>query len=191
MAADEPAAQLDDSLRVARVIDKGGYAYLIHPLTDGVPRCPPALLQAWTSWALAQPELGQATVLLAPEAMAFPLVASLSVACGLPYVLARKRPYGLPNESEAASHTGYGSSILHLNDLSPLDRVLVVDDVLSTGGTLTAIVEGLGRLGVPCVGALVFLEKGGRGPALSERFGMPVRSMRRVEVKGGEVKLLP
>ncbi|HEX9710498.1 MAG TPA: adenine phosphoribosyltransferase, partial [Candidatus Thermoplasmatota archaeon] len=66
---------MDESLAKATVMDRNGYPYLVHPLTDGVPRCPPELLAAWVEWAAAQAEAQDATLLLAPEAMGLPLVA--------------------------------------------------------------------------------------------------------------------
>lgn len=173
---------VDASLRDAQVLDRGGYAYIVHPLTDGVPRCPPDLLSEWVDWAAAQVKRLRPDVLLAPEAMALPLVAPVSLRTGVPYVLARKRAYALPGEVAVASRTGYGASTLHLNGLHAGERVLVVDDVLSTGGTLAAVVAGVAETGAVACGALVFIDKGRASPA-----GVPVTAMRRVHVAAGRV----
>ena len=63
----------------------------------------------------------------------------------------------------------YGTDLLeiHQDAVGPEDRVLVIDDVLATGGTAAATVELLGQSGAAVVGLgfvieLVFL--GGRAP---------------------------
>ena len=183
---------VDHSLESAQVMDRKGYPYLVHPLIDGVPRVEPALLQAWLDWATQQQDLiAQATVLLAPEAMGLPLVAPLSLATGLPYLVVRKRKYDLPGEQVAYCETGYGENCLHVNDVKPEDKVLVVDDVLSTGGTLNALLATLATTGATTVGAIVFLDKGRVHSVLQERHGVPIRVMRTIRLEDGKVRILP
>lgn len=182
---------IDRSLQEAQVMDRKGYPYLIHPLIDGVPRVDPALLKAWLDWCTGQQDLlGQATVLLAPEAMGLPLAAPLSLAAGKPYVVVRKRKYGLPGEQVAYCETGYGENCLHVNAVGPEDKVLIVDDVLSTGGTLSALLATLASMGVPVLGALVFLDKGRVRSVLEERHGVPIRVMRTIRIQDMKVHLV-
>ena len=198
-AAGKPAAKpsvtavdpIDRSLQEAQVMDRKGYPYLVHPLIDGIPRVDPALLQAWLDWCLSQQDLlGQATVLLAPEAMGLPLAAPLSLATGKPYVVVRKRKYGLPGEQVAYCETGYGENCLHVNAVGPGDKVLLVDDVLSTGGTLSALLATLQSMEVPVVGALVFLDKGRVHSVLQERHDLPIRVMRTIRIQDMKVQIV-
>ncbi|MEK6985770.1 MAG: adenine phosphoribosyltransferase [Candidatus Thermoplasmatota archaeon] len=172
----------ETSLRNATVQPRGDYAYLTHPLLDGVPRLQPELLREWTAWAQRQPTLREANLLVAPEAMGLPLAATLSVASGLPSVAARKRSYDLKGQVAVPARTGYGAATLHLNDLGPGDRVVVVDDVLSTGGTLSALLEAIPQTGARAVGALVAVDKGSARPALVQRFGIPIHAWATVQV---------
>jgi adenine phosphoribosyltransferase len=177
------------SLAKATRIQKGDYTYLVHPLLDGVPRCPPEMLREWLAWATPQPVLNKATVLAAPEAMALPLAAALSLATGTPYTVLRKRQYGLPGEVAAVARTGYASSTLYLNDLGPRDRVVVVDNVLSTGGTLDAILAACKDSGVPVLGCLVAIDKGDARKDLESRHGVPILAMHWVKVTRDGVSL--
>lgn len=189
-ASEVPATPADDEvLAAAEVMDRNGYPYIVHPLMDGVPRVEPELLRAWTAWAWEQVPLRHADLLLAPEAMALPLVAPLCLESGLPYVVARKRAYARPGEQGLASETGYGSSNLYVNDVRAGDRVLIVDDVLSTGSTLDGLLAAVQACGAKAVGALVFLDKGDARKALEAKHGVPIVAMRSVRVEGG--KLVP
>ena len=179
---DPKADPIDASLKDALVMERNGYPYLVHPLMDGIPRVTPELLQAWVDWAKAQAVVKEATLLAAPEAMGLPLVAPLALATGLPFIVIRKRKYGLPGEEVAFAETGYGESALHINDVSPADKVLLVDDVISTGHTLSAIIGTLEHLKVPVVGALVFLDKGTARRGLERTHGIPIKVQRTVKV---------
>lgn len=187
---------IDKSLREATVMDRAGYSYVVHPLMDGVPRVAPRLLQEWTDWAASRTDvLRNATVILAPEAMALPLAACLSLRTGLPYAIARKRNYGLPGEVIAESLTGYGKSALHVNDLGPGDHVVIIDDVMSTGHTLTALIAAVRQAGATPVGALLFIDKGTPDASAAARVSaearLPVLAMRRILVRDGRVEIVP
>jgi adenine phosphoribosyltransferase len=183
-------AALDASLEQALVLDRNGYPYLVHPLLDGVPRCPPELVQAWVDWARRQPMCREATLLLAPEAMGLPLVAPLALALALPFGIVRKRKYGLPGEQVAYAETGYGGeAALHVNDVGPGDRILVVDNVLSTGGTLGSLLGTLAGMGCAVVGTLVALDKGTARQRLEQQHGVAIEVMRTIRVEAGKVRI--
>ncbi len=185
-----PPGPLADSFRKALVLQKGIYNYVVHPLLDGVPRCPPELLKEWVDWARLQRPTAAATLLLAPEAMGLPLVAALSLATGLPYAIVRKRAYGLPGERTVAATTGYGEATFHLNDLRTGDRVLVIDDVLSTGSTLAAIFDGVQATGASLAGALLVVDKGTARDGLARRYNVPVLAAATVSVTAKGVEIL-
>lgn len=182
-----PGTSPEDILGAAEVTDRHGYPYIVHPLVDGVPRVRPDLLRAWLAWAFRQAPLRQANLLLAPEAMALPLAAPLSLETGLPFVVARKRVYNRPGEKALASKTGYGMSTLYVNDVGPGDLVLIVDDVLSTGSTLDGLLAAIKSAGATPVGALVFLDKGESLARIAKKHGVPIVAMRSVHVEKGRI----
>ncbi|MEE8285017.1 MAG: phosphoribosyltransferase family protein, partial [Alphaproteobacteria bacterium] len=71
----------------------------------------------------------------------------------------------------------YGSDAIEIQDgaVKPGDRVVVLDDLIATGGTLAAAIELIGRQGADVVGAACIIELtflGGR-----ERIGVPFRTL--------------
>ncbi|MES2155143.1 MAG: adenine phosphoribosyltransferase [bacterium] len=185
-----PSDVVDRSLLEAEVMKRKGYPYVIHPLMDGVPRVQPELLRTWVTWAAQQRDiLAGATLLLAPEAMGLPLAAGLSLETGIPYAVIRKRRYDLPGEEVAFAETGYGEAALHINDAWPDDRVVIVDDVVSTGGTLRGILTTLEAMGIKALGVLVFVDKTGKAASVAKQHALPVRAMRAIRVDGDKVAL--
>ena len=88
------------------------------------------------------------------EARGFIFAAPVAVILGAGFVPVRK-PGKLPWRTEEASYDlEYGSDtlVIHADAITPSDRVLVVDDVIATGGTAMATVELVRRLGGVVVG---------------------------------------
>lgn len=185
-----PSLDIDRSLLDADVVDRSGYSYIIHPLMDGVPRVEPALLRAFAQWAATLPAVQAADVLLAPEAMGVPLAAAVALETGKPYLVVRKRQYGLPGEVIAYSETGYGQSSLYVNGLRPEDKLVIVDDVLSTGGTLDSLLATLTEQQADLTGVVVFVDKGEAKQRISKNRGVPIEAMRAIRVADGKVSIV-
>ena len=135
--------RLTTSLKEAPVVWKGDYPYFIHPLTDGVPRLEADVFQAVVDLVFDSVDWSKIDLLLGIEAMGLPLTSSLSLRTGLPQVVARKRSYGLEGEITIDQTTGYSKGSMYLNDINPGESIAIVDDVLSTGGTLDAVIKGV------------------------------------------------
>lgn len=170
---------LEKSLREAPVVKKGDYSYVIHPLTDGIPHITPQLLQE-TAAAMAD-LLPPCDKLVTIEAMGIPLAAALSLRTGIPFTIIRKREYGLPGEVSVQQKTGYSSAPLFINGLHAGDRVVIVDDVVSTGGTLVAVVEALKVMEVIIQKIIIAVNKGDLA-AIEKKIGLPVHALVHIEV---------
>lgn len=177
------------SLLDAPVVRMGDYHYFVHPLCDGVPAIDPALLREVTQDVLAVADLDVDRIVTV-EAMGIPLATAVSLATGIPLTVVRKRRYGLPGEVEVGQQTGYGKGTLYVNDLKPGDRVLLVDDVVSTGGTLEPLLRALRTLGVVVADVVVAIEKGDGRARLERELGVRIRTLQRIEVRDGRVALL-
>lgn len=111
----------------------------------------------------------QVDIVIGIESRGFIFAPALAYALGAGFVPVRK-PKKLPHETTAVSYDlEYGSDILevHTDAISKGTRVLIVDDLLATGGTaraVTQLVEGLGGTvsGLGFVVELTFLNGRGR-----------------------------
>ncbi len=99
-------------------------------------------------------------LILGAEARGFIFGGALAYALGCGFVAARK-PGKLPWETiEATYELEYGTDVLqiHSDSITRGARVIVLDDVLATGGTARAKVELVEQLGGVVVGALFVIE---------------------------------
>jgi adenine phosphoribosyltransferase len=99
-------------------------------------------------------------VVVGVEARGFLLAAAVALDAGVGVVPVRKAGK-LPRERVAAEYAlEYGTATLelHTDSIRPGQRVLVVDDVLATGGTLGAAIALVERLGGVVVAVSVVIE---------------------------------
>ena len=183
--------ELRASLQAAPVIWKGDYPYFIHPITDGVPRMDPEVLNAITTLVVDLVDWNKIDIILGIEAMGLPLTAPLSMATGLPLIIARKRSYGLAGEVKIDQSTGYSKGAMYLNDINQGERIAIIDDVLSTGGTLEAVIEGIRRAGAEVSHIIAVVEKGDGLERLRSLYpDISIQSLVRLRMDGETIVLL-
>lgn len=120
---------------------------------------PAALDQTAEAFARFAAEVG-ADVILAPEARGFFFGIPAAMKAGLPFIPVRK-PGKLPRKTiEAGYALEYGTDRLqmHADDLPEGSKVLIVDDLLATGGTVEAISKMVRRVGSDVVGYAFVIE---------------------------------
>lgn len=116
---------------------------------------------------LSQPYRGRIDMVLGIESRGFLFGAAAAYALGAGLAVVRK-PGKLPAQTYAAQYAlEYGRDALeiHRDAFGHPTRVLIVDDLLATGGTACAAVELVGRLGgevVACAFVIELAALGGR-----------------------------
>ena len=112
-------------------------------------------------FATACEHLGWAPdVLVSPEARGFIFGAALAHELGIGFVPVRK-PDKLPHTTHRVTYDlEYGSDAMeiHVDALQPGQRVVILDDLLATGGTLNASVHLLRKAGAEVVGGACIME---------------------------------
>ena len=189
--AADPLETLQDSLRGAPIIWKGDYPYFIHPISDGIPRMEAEVLRATRDLIVDMVDWSEIDIVVSVEAMGLPLLAAVGEATGKPTVVIRKRSYGMEGEVRVDVSTGYSCSTAYINDINPGERILVVDDVISTGGTLEPLLEALEKMGAILKGVIIAIEKGeGRERLAKERPNWPIHSLARIDIVEGRVEIV-
>ena len=191
MSPTDPLSVLQDSLRDSPIIWKGDYPYFIHPISDGIPRMDADVLRATRDLIVEMVDWSNIDLIVSVEAMGLPLLAAVGDATGKPTVVIRKRQYGMEGEVRVDVSTGYSQSTTYINDIKQGERILIVDDVISTGGTLEPILATLEEMGVILQDIVIAIEKGeGRERLAKERPSWPIRTLARIDIIDGRVEIL-
>lgn len=191
MSPSDSLSVLQDSLRDSPIIWKGDYPYFIHPISDGIPRMDADVLRATRDLIVEMVDWSKVDLVVSIEAMGLPLLAAVGDATGKPTVVIRKRQYGMEGEVRVDVATGYSQSTTYINDIEPGERILIVDDVISTGGTLEPILATLEEMGVILQDIVIAIEKGeGRERLAKERPDWPIRTLARIDIIDGRVEIL-
>jgi adenine phosphoribosyltransferase len=111
---------------------------------------------------LAEPYLGKVDAVLGIESRGFIVGAPVAYRLGVGIAIARK-PGKLPFQTiEQAYDLEYGSATLqmHQDALAGKGRVLLVDDLLATGGTAAAALQLVHKIGGTVIGCAFVVELG-------------------------------
>lgn len=182
---------LKKSLENAPIVKKGDYSYVIHPITDGIPTIDVELLdEVVTEIQKHIEKCGKIDKIVTMEAMGIPLATALSLRMKIPFTIIRKRNYDLPAEVSVEQMTGYSKSRLFINGLESGDKIVIVDDVLSTGGTMKAILKVFRKLEVTVKGIFIAVNKGKAKKEIMDEYNVNIISLVDIDVVDGKVVFL-
>ncbi len=102
----------------------------------------------------------KADVIVGPDARGFIFGTPVATQLGLGFVPVRK-PGKLPRETITESYSleyGKNALSLHKGDILPKQKVLIVDDLLATGGTIAATIKLIEKSGAEVVGIAFLIE---------------------------------
>ena len=124
------------------------------------------------------------------EAMGIPLATMVSIAFDIPFTIIRKRSYGLPDEISVEQITGYSKSQLYINGVTKNDRIVIVDDVISTGGTLRAVLTAFQKMQVDVKAIVIAVDKGTCAQDISTEYHLPIHCITQISIDQGRLKIL-
>jgi len=132
---------------------------------------------------------GQIDKIVTMEAMGIPLATTLSLNMNIPFTIIRKRKYDLPDEVSVEQTTGYSNSKLYINGLKKGDKIVIVDDVLSTGGTLRAVLTALKKMGVVIKGVFIAVNKGNVAKEIMDESNVSITTLVNIDIIDGRVAI--
>ncbi len=180
---------LKKSLEDSPVMDINGYQYFINPLSDGIPSVDPKILSEAAEKIISMCNFDCDCIVTA-ETMGIPVTTAISLILDIPFTVIRKRRYNLPGEVDISQSTGYSRNSMYINGLKKGDKVVVIDDVLSTGGTMKAILDALiNRIGCKVVDAAVIFGKSDVGDEIFDEFGVRVKTLFDTRIVDGKLTL--
>ena len=182
--------ELKKSLVECPVVKKGDYFYFVHPISDGVPLVEAELLNDITDYIVDNFDLTNVDKIVGPEAMGIPLATALSLRTGIPFVIVRKRSYGLEGEYQVHQETGYSKNELYINNISKNDNLLLIDDVVSTGGTLISVIRAIDDIGANLVHIILPIEKDDGKKIVEDATGKKISTLVKIKMVDGKVTIV-
>lgn len=193
---------LRDSERVIRqvyrdagVTDSGSYLTTVNQLTDQLPALEPDTLAAATDLLLDSGEF-DVDKLAVEEDKGISLGVAVARELELPLAVARWYTYDIDGFDDQRVHvpidSEYFSGDLYLNGVEAGDEVAVVDDTISTGGTMVAMIDAIREAGAEVAEAHCVVEKRGNGGVerVREETGVEVSTAVTVEVTEDGVRVV-
>lgn len=149
---------LHEVYKRARVVNSGRYLTTVNELCDQVPALRPRVL-----WEAALEVVRRCptdvTKLLGEEDKGAPLLTAVSLITGLPMCMARWYKYELGGEQSIEIESEYYDGHLYVNGIERGDRVVIIEDTISTGGTLIGLIKAIEKAGATVAGAIALVEK--------------------------------
>jgi phosphoribosyl-AMP cyclohydrolase/adenine/guanine phosphoribosyltransferase-like PRPP-binding protein len=160
--------RIAEAYRRSRVVERkwhrGGprrvYRYIVNPLTENIPP-PNPLWSEWIAEVIHQQTSDDIDKVVTAESLGLPVAQLVASLKGKPLAVVRKRNFY--DRSNLLAKARYASGFEHgsywIYGVSAGDRVLVVDDAVSTGGTLAPLLSALQKKNVTITDIFCVLEK--------------------------------
>jgi len=175
-----------EAFRGCPLVPVNGRQFVLNPLTEQIPATSPELLRDAARWVAEVADFSKATKIAGEEDKGAILVAATALLVGLPFGLARWQSSGLQGQIKVPFECEYTNGDLYLNGVEPNDRVVIVDDVISTGGTMVSLIQAIRQCGSEIVDVVCVAEKSAyRGvERVRDETGITIKTLLKLDLSG-------
>ena len=134
---------IKDAFNNCDVVSLKGGRYCVNTLTDHVPATDSKLLSQIIDEAVAilDPVKNNYDIILGEEDRGGYIAALVAFHLSIPFTLVKWNPGGLEGDIAVNFRNLYTDGKMYVNSVKKGDRVLIVEDIIDTGGTLSALYE--------------------------------------------------
>lgn len=166
------------------------YEFILNRITEHVPPPSPRTM-SWIASEINDRTSDEIDKVVVPEALGLPIATLVAQIKGKPMAIVRKRPFGtndyLLDKVEYSS--GYEKGKYYIYGVKAGERILIIDDTISTGGTLISLIDTFQKQGVKIIDVACIMEKEmykGKQKVL-DKFGIQVKTLIKIKKKGNKV----
>ena len=155
---------LTDVYKNAQTVWNNGKFTTVNELCDQVPALRPEVVREAVDWFISE-GIFSGNKIVTEEDKGAILAGLVMASIGKPLAVARWYPYKLPDSATIKVHmkSEYREGDLYLNGILPGDRVTIIEDTISSGGTIISLVEAVRKSGAEVNEILALVEKIGFG----------------------------
>lgn len=172
--------------------DKNGYPYSFFSLTDFHPPMDPTLIEDMADLLVHYGDFKDVDLLVSEaDRGGGPLTHAVSRKTNIPYTLANWYPSGTPGELQVSASIGFsGNGLIFLNGIKKGQKTILIDDLLSSGGTAMALIQAIYNGGATVKQCLFVAEKVlmlGRSK-IEDKYATSIISLVKFEAESGFTK---
>jgi adenine/guanine phosphoribosyltransferase-like PRPP-binding protein len=169
-----------------------GYQFIINPLTEQIPYTSSSLLNAACATLSKLIDKEKTTKLVSEEDKGGIILGGVSLMTGLPIGVARWYPNGLAEQIQEKFNMEYAGGSLYLNGVNKGDVVTIIDDVISSGGTLISLIKAVEKSDatindIICIGEKVNYQGVAR---VKKETGYDVKTILQIDISGKYSKII-
>jgi adenine/guanine phosphoribosyltransferase-like PRPP-binding protein len=133
--------------------------YIVTPLTDHEPGTPFELLEDTVKELSKLSNFSLADKILGEEDRGGFLAALMAYEHKKPLGMVKWNPNGLEGQQAVQFRNAYTEGTMYINGIQPGDKVILVEDMVDSGGTIIGMIELLGKIKVELLDVVVIAEK--------------------------------
>ncbi len=159
------------------------YEFIVNPITGNIPPPSPRVI-AWIADKINSMTSNNIDKVVVPESLGLPIGSLISQMKGKPLAIIRKRSFHTNNYllDKVKYSSGYEKGTYYIYGVNEGDRILIIDDTISTGGTLIPIINTLLKHKVKIVDIACVMEKemySGK-ELIEKQFGISIKTLIKV-----------
>ncbi len=165
------------------------YLYILNPYTEHY-RVSKAEVYEWIAEKIDEATPNDIDKIVVPECFGIPIAQLVASRKGKPLAIIRKRPLK-PGDRGFKYSSGYETGYYYIYGVEAGDRVLIIDDAISTGGTMIPIINELRKMQVEikAVASVISKENYSGREIIEKETGIYVYSPIKVYFKNGKVEI--
>jgi len=136
-----------------------GYPYPISPFAGVTQAINPEMLAEVAQFVQAEKLFSQANLIVTFDSAGTQLAAIVGQALNLPYLIAKKRKFDLPGEISFSVKTNFDEKIFYLYGNFKNKKILLIDDIISSGSTQKAANLALNKSGAKVIALFAVASK--------------------------------
>lgn len=133
--------------------------FIVNPLTDHVPSTSYELLNDVVIELAGLTDYSKATKLLGEEERGGFITVLMAYYLKMPFGMVKWNPLGLNGQISIDFRNAYADGKLYLNGIEKGDKVIIVEDMIDSGGTIISMIRMLEQAGIEIVDIVVIAEK--------------------------------